>query len=97
MPGCDGTAVANGSYPTSEVRGCGQEEPPHARGQGGGREELPRIGGQGRPGGATPCPRSGIVAGRSHPAPEARGGGKEITLVQDKEEQHLCFAGAAVK
>ena len=43
-----------------------------------------------------PHPRSG-AARRSHLAPEARGGGKEITLVQDKEEQWLCFAGAAVK
>ena len=30
-----------------------------------------------RPRGATPRQRSAVVAGRSHPAPEARGGGQE--------------------
>ena len=43
-----------------------------------GPEELPRIRGQRwRLGGATPRPRPGVMAGRSHPAPEARGGGWE--------------------
>ena len=33
---------------------------------------------QGRwPRGATPCPRSGVAARRSHPTPEARGSGQE--------------------
>ena len=41
--------------------------------RGSGREELPCVQGQGRPGGDTPRPRSG-AAGRSHLAPEARGG-----------------------
>ena len=48
VPGCDGTETAERSSPTSEVRGGGQEELPHARGQGlqlvgrgGGREEQP--------------------------------------------------------
>ena len=45
----------------SEVRGNGLEEPPRVRGQGW------------EPGGATPHPRPGTVAGRSHPLPEARG------------------------
>ena len=45
-------AAAKRSYPTSEVRGCGREELPHARGagsyrtpkiRGGGREEQPHI------------------------------------------------------
>ena len=58
-------AVAERSYPTSEVRGGGLEELPHARGQGR------------RPGGAMPRPRSGAVAGRSYPMPEARGSGLE--------------------
>ena len=30
-----------------------------------------------RPGGDTQCPRSGVVAWRSHPPSEARGGGQE--------------------
>ena len=47
VPGCDGTETAERSSPTSEVRGGGQEELPHARGQGlqlvgrgGGREVI---------------------------------------------------------
>ena len=40
------------SYPTSEVRGSGQDELPQAQDQGGGQEE---------------CPRSGEVAERSNP------------------------------
>ena len=64
VPGCDGAgtaersypsprsgAAAGRSYPTSEVRGSGQEELPHLRSQGR------------RPGGATPRPRSGGCAG----------------------------------
>ena len=42
----------------------------------GSREELLCVQGQGRPEGDTPGPRSG-VAGRSHLAPEARGGDPE--------------------
>ena len=42
------------------------------------REELHYVRGQGQwPEGATPRPRPGVVAGRSHPTPEARGGGWE--------------------
>ena len=44
--------------------------------RGNGREELPCIRGQGRPGGDTPRLRS-RAAGRSHIAPEARGGDPE--------------------
>ena len=84
MPGCDGTAVANGSYPTSEVRGCGQEEPSHARGQGGGREELPQV-------------RGAVAvrvqkAERSYSTFKVRRG----NLPQGKE-QRLLFAAAAMK
>ena len=43
-----------------------------------GREELPRVRGRGRrQGGATPRRRPGAAAGRSSPASEARGGGRE--------------------
>ena len=67
-------SVAKRSYPTSEVRDSSQEcqaataqEP--LRG-------ATQVQGQGwRPGGATPRPRTG-AAGRSHPMPEARGGGQ---------------------
>ena len=65
VPGCDGARTAKKSYPTSEVKGDR-------------REELLCIRGQGRqPGGATPRPRPGAVAGRSNPTPEARGGSRE--------------------
>ena len=47
------------SYPASEVRG-GQEEPP----------QVPSQGQQ--PGGATPCPRPGMVARRSNPTSKER-------------------------
>ena len=64
------------SYPASEVRGGGQEEPPHVQGVVAaqaqeGLEELSQVEGQ-------------------------EGGGKEIPLIQGKE-QRLCFAGAAMK
>ena len=42
VPGCNGTGMAERSYPASEVRGGSQEEPTHAQGQGR------------QPGGATP-------------------------------------------
>ena len=51
------------SYPTSEVRDSGPE--------------CQAVTAQERPGGATPCPRSGAVTLRSHPKPEARAGGRE--------------------
>ena len=70
---------------------------PEPKARGGGREELPK-----------PEARAG-VAGRSNPRSRHRrtyrsystmkirnGGGKEIPLVQGKE-QWLCLAGAAVK
>jgi len=40
------------------------------------------------PRGATPRPRSGVVAGRSYPLPKARGGGRE-------EQPHVQGAVAA--
>ena len=55
-------AVAGRSYPTSEVRGGGREELPHAGGQG---QQLR---------GATPRPRSGVAAERSNPMSKVRGG-----------------------
>ena len=90
------------SYTTPEVRSSGQDDLPHARGQGGSRD-------------ATPHPRSGAVAERSNPTSKERWlcrrrraersysmfkikrvGSEEIPLVQGKE-QWLCFAGAALK
>ena len=32
VPGCDSTGTAERSYPTSKVRGSGQEEQPHLQG-----------------------------------------------------------------
>lgn len=73
------------------MKGGGQEELPHAQGQGqrlsarlrqrgNGREELPHIRGQGRPGGATLRPRPGMAAGRSYPMSEAKRGGGQKKL-----------------
>ena len=56
------TLSAAESYPTSEVRDSGPE--------------CQAVTAQEGPGGATPLPRSG-AAGRSHLAPEARGGDPE--------------------
>ena len=84
-------AAAKRSYPTSEVRGSGQEcQAPTAQN---GQEELPKSEVRGSWPGATPClrsgaaversyptpprPRQGAAAGRSYPKPEARGGGQE--------------------
>ena len=69
----------------SKVRGGGQEEPPHVRGQGQ------------WPGGATPHPSSGGCprcrrAERSYSMFKVRRG----DLIQGKEQQ-LRFAGAAMK
>ena len=103
MPGCVGTGAPERSYPTSEVRGSGRDELPHAQGQGR------------QPTGNTPCPRSGAAAKRSNPTSKERrlcgrrraersystfkvrrGGLLEISFVQGKE-QRLSFAGAAMK
>ena len=69
-------AAAKRSYPTSEVRGSGracQAAMAQERLRG-----ATQVQGQGqRPGGATPHPRSGVVAERSYPASEARGGREE--------------------
>ena len=55
----------------------GREQIPKSEVRGGGREELRRVRGQWRPGGDTPCPRSGAAAEWSYPMSEARGGGPE--------------------
>ena len=80
--------AAKRSCPRSEVRGGGQEELPHAQGQGQ------------QPGGATP---QGAVAVRVQEGERSysmfkvrRGGCEEIPLIQGKE-QRVRFAGAAVK
>ena len=74
----------------SEVRGGGQEELPHARGQGR------------QPGGATLRRRPGAVAWRTNPTPEARGRGREdqphvqgavAARVQEDQEELLHVQG----
>ena len=66
-----GAALAERSYPTSEVRGSGQEDLPHVQGQGSGRDELPHVQGQWQwPRGATPRLRSGAAAEGSYPTSE---------------------------
>ena len=83
-------AAGGRSDPLPKSRGSGREELSHARGQG----WRPRL--------ATPRQRSGGCAGAGKHrgvTPHSRSGGsggKEIPLVQGKEQQ-LCFAGAAVK
>ena len=44
--------------------------------RGGGQEELPHVRGQGRRPGVPGCDGAG-AAGRSYPMPEVRGGGQE--------------------
>ena len=56
-------AVAERSYPASDVRGAGRECQAATA-----QEQLER---------SSPLPRSGAVAGRSYPMPEARGSGQE--------------------
>ena len=51
MPGCDGAATAERSYPKSKVRGGGREELPHIQGEVAavaqeGQEELLHVQGQ---------------------------------------------------
>ena len=101
MPGCDGTGIAERSYPTSEVRGSSRE--------------CQAVMAQEWPRGATSRSRSGAAAGRSNPTSKEwwlhgrwrayrsystlkvrRGGSEQIPLIQSKKQQ-LCFAGAAVK
>ena len=72
VPGCHGAGRAERSYPTSEVRGSGQEC------QAGTAQEWPR--------GATPHPRSGGAAGRSYPASEVRGDGQECQAATAQEQ-----------
>ena len=102
VPRCIGTGAAERSYPSPKIRGSGQEELPHVRGQ----RRWPRR--------ATPRLRSREAAKRSSPTSKEqwlwgcrraersystfkvrRGGSEEISLVQSKEQLH--FAGAAVK
>ena len=70
MGGCDSTCnVAERSYPTSEVRGGGQEVLPTALGQG----RWPR--------GVTPGPRSSGCAGAGGPRgaiPRSKSGGAAV-------------------
>ena len=47
--------------------------------------------------GATPHPRSGVVAERSYPTSEVRGSSQEELPYVRGKEQRLRFAGAAVK
>ena len=80
------------SYPTSEVRGGGQEELPHVR-----------VRGQ-RQRGTTPCLKSGQQPRGTTPRPRCRRAERSYStfkvrrgnLIQGKEQQ-LRFAGAAVK
>ena len=86
--GCDGPcrSLAERSYPSLEVKGCGPEELPHARGS---REEQ-------RPSKERQL-RGCRRAERSYSTFKVRRGScEEIPLVQGKEQQ-LCFAGAAIK
>ena len=63
-------AAAKRSYPTSEVRGSGQEC------QAATAQELPR--------GATPGPRSGAAAERRYLVSKVRGGGESARLQQSR-------------
>ena len=45
VPGCNGTEMAERSYPTSKVRGSGREEQPHVQGAvaAGAQEDLEEL------------------------------------------------------
>ena len=43
VPGCDGSGMAERSYPVSEVRGGDERSYPASEVRGGGREELPHA------------------------------------------------------
>ena len=58
------------------MRGGGQEELPHVRGQGQ-QPRVPGCDGAGMAEKSYPSPRPGVAAGRSNPTPEARGSGRE--------------------
>ena len=76
-----GVAAAETSYPMSEARGGGQEDLPHARGQGPRSERAtppPRSGGctgAGKPRRAIPCLRSEGAVVRRYPSSKVRGSG----------------------
>ena len=80
-------AVTLGSHPEPEARGGSWEEPPTPEARAGVQEEQPEE----------RWLRRHRRVLRSYPKLKVRnGGGKEIPLVQGKE-QWLCLAGAAVK
>ena len=68
----------------------------------GGGQECQAAMEQERPGGATPCPRSGVAARRSYPMPKARGVSREeqphvqgvvAAQAQEGREELLHFQG----
>ena len=80
---------------------CGQEALPVAQGQGQ-RLRVPGCDSQEPPRGATPRPRSAVVAKRSYPTPEVRGSGREeqphvqgavAALAQEGQEEILHIQG----
>ena len=68
VPGCNGTGTAEKSYPSPRSGAAAERSYPGSKVRCSGREELPYPRGQGRrPGGLTPRPRPGAVAGRTNP------------------------------
>ena len=89
VPGCVGTGAAKRGYPMSEVGAVAETSCPMPEVRGGGWEEHPPV-----QGAAAVLVQEGQ---RSYSTSRVRrGGGEEIPLVQDKEQQ-LRFAGAALK
>ena len=94
VPGWDGAGTAERSYPRSEVRGGGQEELPHARGQGlqlGGATPRPRSGGcagTGGPRGAIPRSRSGGVVVKRYLSSKVRSSGCALLEHPWRDTQH---------
>ena len=94
-------AAAERRYPLPEARGIGRSHPA-SQVRGGGQEEQPHTRGQGqRPGRATNVQE--VLAALAQEGLEElshiesqEGQREEIPLIQGKE-QGLCFAGAAVK
>ena len=95
VPDCDGTGMAERSYPASEVRGGNERSYPTsevgaAAGKGYPTPLSPRPGAVGWRSYPTPLsPRPGAAAGRTNHTPEAWGGGRE-------DQPHIQGAVAAL-
>ena len=76
MPGCDGTGMAERSYPSPRSEVVAERSYPTSEVRGGSHEELPRVLGQGQWLRVPGCDSTG-AAERSYPTSKVRGSGRE--------------------